>query len=311
MRRLYQKITPNFLKRWDHRLLIHHPWIWATRIHHVGFCLLISIGMLGGLGWVQMNTFVSCIQQDYDAIENTLLCIQLCKFLGLGFWAWALTQHHWLDNKVLLSSRQSLLRMGILGLGAISLGALPLFYGAFVYALGFPAESLLNSEFWPYGWGSIVVFTPFWWLMLEIASYVKKLELGGAMVGRLLIMVFSFFLYDVLSGLGLSGDWLMSWGIFAYVLTEVLLLLKLGYSSKRSRFKINFQIIALSIVPIIFSFIQFFWLMGSLYGLFFEDSLIALTTFYVVYFGCIGFALVVWHFLLRKRVIRLHLQARA
>lgn len=302
MERFYQKISPAFLKSWDHKLLIHYPWLWATRIHHVGFWLLVNLCLLSCFTWGQLHFF----SKDIIAIENTIKIIDLYKFVGLGLWLWALGRNHWLETNFFLSSRQTFIRMAVSFLGVFLLSVLPFFYGVLLYCFGLPLDVLAESDFWPISWLSMLLFAPFWCLLFEIAAYVKKAEFLVIILGRILLMMLSFLVYNVLEWFDLGN----TWGVLVYVLCEILLLLNFGYRRRKKRHTIDLQIVALAIVPIILSFVQFFWIGGALYMWFVEENPIELSNFYTIYSACIGFAFLTWHFFLRKRVMRLQIQAR-
>ncbi|MEL7530357.1 MAG: hypothetical protein AAFN10_03575 [Bacteroidota bacterium] len=310
MRRLYQKITPTFLRRWDHQLLIHHPWVWATQIHHLAYWLGISLVLLGLTAWGQMLTYSPCIQADADSIENTFDLIVLVEFLGLGIWLWTLTQNRWLESRLFLSMRQALKRFLLLSFGLLMWGLLPLFYAAFLYSAGRSLEVLLTEDFWPIQWFIVFILIPFWCLLFEVAAYLKRAQFLAVLLGRLGLTMLSIFIFSFSELIGLDQNWLTGWGFIIFVLAEIILLLVVGYRSANKTKRVGLQIIALAMLPIVMSLIQFFWFVGTLYEFFFEESPIGLNAFFGIYLGLMCATLLIWHLFLRKRIVDLQLKAR-
>ncbi|MEM6348522.1 MAG: hypothetical protein AAF927_31860 [Bacteroidota bacterium] len=311
MKRLYNRLIPAFFKRWDHHLLIHHPWVWATKIHHIAYWWLISLALLSGITWGQMQIYMMCYQADMDRMEITLRFIELIKFLGLGFWLWRLSAHHWLLSKVPLSQKSLLKRSASLFLGVIGLSFLPVFYVALLVWQGIPAELFLAHSFWSLGWYKLLITAPVCYLLLEIAVQLRARDFWALLIGRILLMAISLFAYNIFSSILIHKDSIYQLGLPLYILGEIFLLLRFGYLKKKKRYKINLQVASLAMIPIILSFVQIFWLFGIVYEFLFDENPVELGLLFGIYLGFIGLGLFLWHLFFRKRITQLYLQARS
>lgn len=125
---MYQRLLdmiPEFLKKWDHHLLLHHPRIWATRGHVVGILGLI------GLGLATVSALLTSVElTDIPDPEMRSLLLLLVMGLAVGIWAWWASAHsntggYSPENK--LSTR--LATQSIFFGGVMLLALIPLVYG--------------------------------------------------------------------------------------------------------------------------------------------------------------------------------------
>lgn len=88
---MYQRLLdmiPEFLKKWDHHLLLHHPRIWATRGHVVAI-----LGLLG-LGLATMSALLTSVElTDIPDPEMRGLLLLLVVAVAVGAWAWWASAH--------------------------------------------------------------------------------------------------------------------------------------------------------------------------------------------------------------------------
>lgn len=83
MHRLLARLVPPFLRRLDQSLLLHHPAIWATRIHYVLF-----YGVLG-LGLLTLHALSRPLAlPDLPQPGANLAWLTLAALAALAFWGW-------------------------------------------------------------------------------------------------------------------------------------------------------------------------------------------------------------------------------
>ncbi|MFK7923407.1 MAG: hypothetical protein AB8H47_15700 [Bacteroidia bacterium] len=87
MQRFLQRLIPNWLKRLDQSWLIKSPAVWATKVHYVGFFLLIVYGLASlWTAIVPINT------QDVPDPGIYFGLPILPLLIGFGFWVYKVSQ---------------------------------------------------------------------------------------------------------------------------------------------------------------------------------------------------------------------------
>ncbi|MEL7530352.1 MAG: hypothetical protein AAFN10_03550 [Bacteroidota bacterium] len=88
MFRFFQRLTPAFLKKIDHQLLVSRPGLWATRIHYLLFYWLMGAGLA--------SIFLTLIPLRLNGIsngENSTLMLGIVS--GIALIAWAVQLAHY------------------------------------------------------------------------------------------------------------------------------------------------------------------------------------------------------------------------
>lgn len=114
----FRKLTPGFLIRLDHYLLTQFPALWATRLHYLGFYLILALGVifLANIGPLNLQDLPD------EEIRSFLLAIPVG--LAFLFWAWQVSRAKVSDQfgqQSVLSrwGTQTLLLLGVAALALI------------------------------------------------------------------------------------------------------------------------------------------------------------------------------------------------
>ncbi|MEO1437662.1 MAG: hypothetical protein AAFV80_19140, partial [Bacteroidota bacterium] len=75
-----KRLTPGFLKKLDHWLLVNHPVIWRTRIHFVGFWSFVVTNLL-----IWATTTMVPVSPKYFASHDTIAIANLVSWVLIFF----------------------------------------------------------------------------------------------------------------------------------------------------------------------------------------------------------------------------------
>lgn len=98
MYRIFQRLTPAFLRKLDHELLISRPGLWATRLHYLLFYWLIGAGLASILLMLMPIQF-----NEVPRGENSTVMMMIVSAIALIAWAvqlahyqpWKQGESHW------------------------------------------------------------------------------------------------------------------------------------------------------------------------------------------------------------------------
>ena len=122
-RRLYE-LLPDFFRKWDHHLLIHHPHIWATLGHYVlgllvlGYVSVIGIDLSLGIDFAN-------VPSPQTHINAGILIVSVLVLI----WIVVAKTHRMSRVPVSISLTSRLAVQGIFIGGVILLASLPLLHG--------------------------------------------------------------------------------------------------------------------------------------------------------------------------------------
>jgi hypothetical protein len=131
MHRFFQKISPPFLRRLDHQLLLNYPGLWATRIHYLLFFLSIAMGLVFLMVYATPMPFTELPDPDAMWLFFALS--------GLGFLLWLVQLVHFQAWKQGESRwwRSALRDQFVYALGVLLILGLPFaYFGLFQFRLG-------------------------------------------------------------------------------------------------------------------------------------------------------------------------------
>lgn len=200
MQRFFTSISPAFLRRLDHQLLINRPFVWATRIHHV-----LYWGLLGNLFAVLYALLLPMSEYDLPSPWSGTLVLVFPILIGLVLWGRSLQQTGYWDHLIGTKNKYLLRNQFLFGLGALVLSAMPIVFFAMVeyrsipvllhYGLG-PTESVGVALRW-----ALVIF-PVIWMVVELFAYLRWAQILWTVVIGLGLVI----LETAVGGLLLMGS---------------------------------------------------------------------------------------------------------
>lgn len=111
-------MTPTFLQKIDKQLLLNHPTIWATRIHH-----LLFWGGLYACGMYLLATFYPTSTQNIPDINTVFPISLLCGFLIFLYWAYQVSLYRPQEQFGVLPKAYSVKELGIYVMGLLLLAS--------------------------------------------------------------------------------------------------------------------------------------------------------------------------------------------
>lgn len=111
-------MTPTFLQKIDKQLLLNHPTIWATRIHH-----LLFWGGLYACGMYLLATFYPTSTQNIPDINAIFPISLLCGFLVFLYWAYQVSLYRPQEQFGVLPKAYSIKELGIYMMGILLLAS--------------------------------------------------------------------------------------------------------------------------------------------------------------------------------------------
>lgn len=181
MQRFFKSISPAFLRRIDHHLLINRPFIWATKIHHV-----LYWGLLGNL-FAVIYAFLLPVSEPSPLSGTFVLMIPVA--IGLVFWGKALQETGYWHHLVGAKPKFLLRNQFLFGLGCLLLTAIPVVYLQIL-------DSRLQTAFvFSEDAGSIVmiqwlmIMLPLAWMIIELLAYMRFQQIIWTVGGGLLIFI--------------------------------------------------------------------------------------------------------------------------
>ncbi|MFK7923405.1 MAG: hypothetical protein AB8H47_15690 [Bacteroidia bacterium] len=200
MQRFFTALSPAFLSRLDHQLLINRPFIWATRIHHVLFW-----GLLGNLFALIYALLLPMSEDDLTSPWSGTLVLIFPVLIGLVLWGRSLQQTGYWDHLVGTKSKDLLRNQFLFGLGALVLSAMPIVFFAVVEYRSIPAllhYGLEHTESGDVALRWLLMIVPFIWMCVELFAYLRWIHILWTVVIGLGLVI----LETAVGGLLLMGS---------------------------------------------------------------------------------------------------------
>lgn len=125
MHKTLHSLTPNFLHKIDKQLLLHHPDIWATKIHHVAFWGSIYFLILTSIAWTY-----PIAMDNVPNVDALFMVLTLPSVVAFIYWVYQLYLFR-IEKNFGISNVKARLRTQLIYISAIAfLGICPYYYSS-------------------------------------------------------------------------------------------------------------------------------------------------------------------------------------
>ncbi|MEM6348523.1 MAG: hypothetical protein AAF927_31865 [Bacteroidota bacterium] len=299
MYRFIATISPAFLRKLDQNLLINHPFLWATRIHHVLYWALLG------------NIFATCYafllpinEQSIPSPWSGTIVLSLPILIALVLWAKSLQERAYWQHQKTVPDAVLGRNLLLFGLGSLLISVIPIVYFGIVSMRLNALIDYGNYEFISLREQWVWLIFPFFWMLVEVFAYLRWHQILWAFV----IGISLFILESMFFGLAVAG----SGGNSAPAVLFLLFLVQLfaftvsAYSSGvKSRFGRTWQTVCL-----VFSSLILLTIPTLFFGVSRMEANASFEKRELLFCWLVGLVLgaSIWHFGFRKRILAIQAQ---
>lgn len=310
MQRLFQRLTPNWLKRIDKHLLLNDPILWATRIHHVVFWSVLGLLLAGFYG-----LYAPVGERHLWLLVGGTGLLGLASLIGFGMWWVALLRFPAAKQAGRLKGWLSLRNLLVFLVGTSLLSAIPVLYYEILAQRSYEAlfSGFMNiletnplastNHIWN-GW--LLAALPLLCSLTDMSAYMRKQQFWltiGTAIGLISLLAL------ILEALGPGRDTALPLFTVMFLVAQIRFLVEWVYEDNPAQERsIWMQVIFLGLSTLHIWVIPSAILASIQLNLYIADPNTAAISQLVAWVVGAGLAIVMWHYFFRNKVLALNLQ---